>query len=103
MGMSGPGAKVLPVFPKNYGKVVINDKAHDLPSHKCTHIQTHFTALLQLASWPQRHLELADVSTYLHSEEVIHRGDDDIDSCIVASLSSQVILKIYIKPIFFFN
>lgn len=73
---------------------------HTLCSHKSTNIQTQLIALLQLASWPLCHLWPAGVTTYLHSEEVVHSRDDDVDSCIVASLSSQVILKIYIRPIF---
>lgn len=42
------------------------------------------------------------MTTYLHTEKVVHGRDDDIDSCIVAGLSSQVILKIYTNYKFFF-
>lgn len=42
------------------------------------------------------------MTAYLHAEKVVHSRDDDIDSRIVAGLSSQVILKIYTITSFFF-
>lgn len=42
------------------------------------------------------------MNTYLHAEKVVHSRDDDVDSHIVAGLSSQVILKIYTITRFFF-
>lgn len=35
--------------------------------------------------------------TYLDSQEVVYSRDDDVDSSVIASLSSQIILKIYIR------
>lgn len=36
-------------------------------------------------------------STHLDPQQVIDGGDDDVDSCVVAGLRSQVILKIYVR------
>lgn len=40
------------------------------------------------------HVDLKLLHTYLKAQQVVHSADDDVDSCSVACLCSQVVLEL---------